>query len=128
MTLMVTVPIMAMTGTYKPDLPGAHTIESRDEGALCITIMPYEDEETAKRGLAVAVGEVDCGIFTGEEDDNTFETALELLREKIEEDPERMIMIRADRMVKHGIVIDLLRTSKLFGAERIAVACMQKGV
>jgi biopolymer transport protein ExbD len=128
MTLMVTVPIMAMTGKYKVDLPGAHTMESRDEGALIITVLPYEDEETGKRGLAVAVAETDCGVFTGEEDDNTFEKALNLLKEKIEEDPERMVMIRADKMVKHGIVIDLLRTSKLFGAQTIAVACMQKGV
>jgi biopolymer transport protein TolR len=127
MTLMVTVPIMAVSGKYKVNLPAAHTVEQRDESPLCVSVLPYKDEETGKSGIAVAIGEVDCGIFTGEEGDTTFDYALRLLKEKIQENPDQLVLIRADRMVRHGLVIDLLRTSKLYGAERISVATMQRG-
>jgi biopolymer transport protein ExbD len=128
MTLMVTVPIMAISGKYKPKLPSAHTIEQeRTEGSLCVTVVPHTDEITGKQGLAIAIGERDCGVFTGEEGDTVLDVALRLLKEKIQENKERPVLIRADRMVRHGLVLDLLRTAKVYGGEHISIATMQRG-
>ncbi len=109
-TLMVTVPIMAISGKFKVDLPAAHTKEMRDEGALNVSIKPEGDS------LLVAIGDKDA----------PFEEALEILAEEIKNDPGRMILIRADKFILHGMVLDLLRFAKLKGAERIAIATVGK--
>jgi len=110
MTLMVTVPIMAVTGKFKVDLPSAHTKEMRDEGALNVSVKPEGDS------LLIAIGDIDA----------SFEEALDILKEEIEKNPERMVLLRADKSVLHGIVLDLLRLSTLYGAERIAIATVGK--
>ncbi len=109
-TLMVTVPIMAVSGKIKVELPAANTVEMRDEGALNVSVKPEGDS------LLIAVGEKDA----------PFEEALEIFAEEIKNDPSRMILLRADKMVLHGIVLDLLRFAKLKGAERIAIATVGK--
>ncbi|MCK4353052.1 biopolymer transporter ExbD [candidate division WOR-3 bacterium] len=108
MTLMVTVPIMAISGKIKVDLPEAHTVEQRVEDNTSITITP-----TGQMAI--------CDI------DTTFEGVIEILKEKIKEDPEKMVLIRADKYVRHGIVLDLLRTAKILGAKHVAIATSQKG-
>lgn len=118
MTLMVTVPIIAVTGTFKVDLPAANTREMRDEGALNVSVKLEGDS------LLMAVGDVDIREATLEK---TFEAGLKLIKEEIAKNPDRMVLIRADRFVLHGIVLELLRFAKMNGAERIAVATSQRG-
>ncbi len=47
--------------------------------------------------------------------------------EKIEEDPDKPVVIRADKMVLHGVVLAVLRSAKILGAQNIAIGTMQKG-
>ena len=108
-TLMVVVPVMAISGALKISLPNAHTVEmTTRETTIPITI-------TSDNKIAVCENETD------------FENYLDLLKEKIEEDPDKPVVIRADKMVLHGVVLAVLRSAKILGAQNIAIATMQKG-
>jgi len=108
MTLMVIVPIVAVSGKIKVNLPEAHTVEQREEDNISITI---------DREGRVAI----CDI------DTTLEAAISLLAEKIKSEPDKMVLIRADKYVRHGLVLDFLRAAKVMGAQRVGIATTQRG-
>ena len=48
------------------------------------------------------------------------------LKKIIEKNPERLVVIRADRNVKHKQILGLLSIAKESGATRIAIATLQR--
>ncbi|MDI6839737.1 MAG: biopolymer transporter ExbD [bacterium] len=108
MTLMVTIPIIAIPSKIKVDLPEARTVEQREEDNITVTV--------SAEGL-IAV----CDI------DTTIEEAMKILESKIKAEPDKMVIIRADKYVRHGVVLDILRAAKVFGAKRVGIATEQKG-
>lgn len=91
----------------KVKLPQTKTAEIHSEEKLTLTITH------------------DQKIFLGKKEvkleDLERELALALLRSK-----EKLLIVRADKSVPHGIVVEVLDTAKLAGVERLAIASEKK--
>jgi biopolymer transport protein TolR len=105
---MVTVPIMMVTSPLSVDLPQAKTIEAREDINITIAIDP-EDR--------IAV----------DEKEGTLEEIPQLLSDAFQKKGyDKMIIIRADRNVLHGRVLEIMDVVKRLGGTRISVATLQK--
>ncbi len=113
-TLMVTVPVISMTGSLKVSLPPAYTVEDRREDAISITV-------TADQRIEISWP----GNTRGTE--RTWDDYIELLKDLVDENPEMPVLIRADEYVYHGLVLQVIQVAKTLGAEDIAIATTQKG-
>ncbi len=111
--LMVTTPIMMVTSPLNIQLPKAATVEPRQNANITVTITPAIPPENANR---ISINEKIV----------SFEQYPVYLKKQIDTYPDRMVIIKADRNVRHGIVISIISTSKKLGAQRISVGTVQR--
>ena len=105
---MVTVPVMMVTSPLKVDLPQAKTIEAREDVNITIAI-------NAEDRIAV------------NEKEGAFGDLPQLLKAAFEDKGyDKMVIIRADKQVLHGRVLDIMDLVKRLGGSRISVATLQK--
>lgn len=104
---MVTVPIMMVTSPLKVDLPEAKTIEAREDVNVMVAI-------DANDRIAV------------DEKEGTLEDLPRLIREALDKKGDKMVIIRADKNVLHGRVLEIMDVVKRLGGTRMSVATLQK--
>jgi len=104
---MVTVPIMMVTSPLKVDLPKAKTIEAREDVNIIIAI-------DARNRIAV------------DEKEGTVDDLPQLLQAAFEKKGDRMVIIRADKNVLHGKVLEIMDLVKRMGGSRMSVATVRK--
>ncbi len=107
MTLMVLTPILILSSRLHVNLPEAITVEPPTEKNITITITPeYElsvnDELLSRDELA--------GV----------------LSKMIRENPDYLILIRSDRNVETGMVMNIIAIVKKLGAKNISIATVQR--
>ena len=105
--LLITAPILSVAD-LDVNVPQAHTREAEDEHRLLIT-MGQSGE--------VALDEDVVPIAT---------LRVELIQ-RLQENPELLVVVRADQSMPYHRVANLLQLSRDAGATRIAVASRQKG-
>lgn len=103
---MVTTPLI-MTDSFKVRLPGAVSA----------------DAEPGK-GAVVAVSEAGHVTLNGRAVE--MDGLREALKAAFDQGGDRTVIIRADRGVRHGIVVNVLDTARLAGAERLSIATEQE--
>jgi biopolymer transport protein ExbD len=104
---MTTSPLMMVPLNLEIDLPKARTIEAKSESNITISIT---------RDNIIALNETEIQLAN-------LQVALSAM---LQEHPERLVVIRADKNVNHQWVLDLLTISKRAGATRLAVATLQR--
>lgn len=111
--LMVTTPIMMVTSPLNIQLPKAATVEPRQNANITVTITPALPPE-------------DINNISVNEKVVPFEKYPIYLKKEIDAHPERMVIIKADRAVRHGVVLSVISTTKKLGAQRISVGTVQR--
>jgi biopolymer transport protein ExbD len=104
---MVTAPLMMTPADLGINLPKAKTVEAKSQ--TNITISYSENQELALNETLVNIS------LLGNE-----------LKKIIDKNPERIVVIRADKNVKHKQVLKLLGIAKKSGATRMAIATLQR--
>ena len=104
---VVTAPLIMAPIDMEIDLPKATTVEAKSEANITISF-------TKQRHLALNENKIHS---------NQLEP---LLKEKLSEDPNRLVVIRADKNVLHKEILSLLSRVKKAGAQNIAIATMQR--
>jgi biopolymer transport protein ExbD len=104
---MTTSPLMMVPLNLEIDLPKARTIEAKSESNITISIT---------RDNIIALNETEIQYAN-------LQVALSAM---LQEHPDRLVVIRADKNVNHQWVLDLLTISKRAGATRLAVATLQR--
>ncbi len=104
---IVTAPLIMAPIDMEIDLPKATTVEAKSEANITISF-------TKQRHLALNENKIHS---------NQLEP---LLKEKLSEDPNRLVVIRADKNVLHKEILSLLSRVKKAGAQNIAIATMQR--
>ena len=104
---VVTAPLIMAPIDMEIDLPKAATVEAKSEANITISF-------TKQRHLALNENKIHS---------NQLEP---LLKEKLSEDPNRLVVIRADKNVLHKEILSLLSRVKKAGAQNIAIATMQR--
>ena len=104
---MVTSPLMMIPVDLEIDLPKAKTVEAKSETNITISIshdniLALDDRELSFPNLETE------------------------LRKLLEENPDRLVVIRADKNLKHRAVLDVLTVAKHAGATRMAIATLQR--
>ena len=105
--LLITAPILSVAD-LDVNVPAAHTRESENETRLLITLgktgeVALDEEILTTAGLRQA------------------------LAQRVQENPEMLVVVRADEHMPYERVAALLQLSRDVGAKRIAVASRQKG-
>jgi len=104
---VVTAPLIMAPIDMEIDLPKAATVEAKSEANITISF-------TKQRHLALNENKIHS---------NQLEP---LLKEKLSEDPNRLVVIRADKNVLHKEILSLLSRVKKAGAQNIAIATKQR--
>lgn len=104
---MVTSPLMMVPVDLDIDLPKAKTIEAKSETNITISI-------SHDHVLALDETEISFENLEGE------------LAKLLEEHPDRLVVIRADKNLHHRTVLDILTVAKHAGAKRLAIATLQR--
>jgi len=104
---MVTAPLLNVPGGLQIDLPKAATIEAKSEDNLTISLTA--SGQTALNDQVLPYSKVES-----------------TLRGMITQRPNRLVLIRADKLVTHRQVLELLSIAKKCGAKRIAIATLQR--
>jgi biopolymer transport protein ExbD len=104
---MVTSPIIMAPTNLEVNLPKARTIEAKSESN--ITISFSHDRILALNEKEITINQL------GEE-----------LKKMLENHPDRLVVIRADRNLTHREVLDVLSIAKRAGATKMAVATLQR--
>jgi biopolymer transport protein ExbD len=104
---MVTAPLLNVPASLEVDLPQAATIEAKSEDNLTITL-------TSSGQMALNEQELPLSSLES------------TLRDKVTQHPDRLVLIRADKQVSHRQVLELLSIVKKSGAQRVAIATMQR--
>jgi biopolymer transport protein ExbD len=104
---MVTAPILDAPGSLQVDLPKAATIEADSQDNLTITLTAAGEIALNERTISLAELEAP-------------------LRDKVTKYPNRLVLIRADKGVRHRQVLELLGIAKKSGAKKIAIATVQR--
>ncbi len=104
---IVTAPLIMAPIDMEIDLPKAATVGAKSEANITISF-------TKQRHLALNENKIHS---------NQLEP---LLKEKLSEDPNRLVVIRADKNVLHKEILSLLSRVKKAGAQNIAIATMQR--
>lgn len=104
---IVTSPLIMAPIDMDIDLPDAATVEAKSEVNITISL-------TQQGHLALNEDKIDS---------NRLE---QLLKEKLSEDPKRLVVIRADKNVVHKNILSLLSLVKKAGAQNIAIATEQR--
>lgn len=108
---MVTAPIMQVTSDLKVALPLASTVEKRESANTTVTL-------TSEGEIAVTGDRLN--VKTNMEG---LEAPLKTL---IDAHPERLVIVRADKNASHGDVVRVLSLARRLGAQRMAVATLQR--
>jgi biopolymer transport protein ExbD len=103
---MVTAPLFSQP-VMKVDIPKAVTNEGKEQENVTITI--NSDEK-----VAINAKEVTKDEMKGE------------LKLQLQKSAEKVVVIRADKMTNHGIVVELLDMAKDLGAKSLVFATEQK--
>jgi len=111
--LMVTTPIMMIQSPLNINLPSAATVEPRQNANITITVTPALSPDTMNK---ISINE---NVIP-------FEKYPIYLKKEIDAHPEMLVIIKADRAVRHGIVLSILSTAKKLGAQRISVGTVQR--
>lgn len=106
-TLMVLTPVMLLTSRLHVILPQASTLEPPREENVSITIT--SDNQISVNNQLVTRDELP-----------------EVLKSAIQDHPNRLILVRADRTTKTGAVITIITLAKSLGAGRISIATIQR--
>jgi len=104
---IVTAPLIMAPIDMEIDLPKAATVGAKSEANITISF-------TKQRQLALNENKIHS---------NQLEP---LLKEKLSEDPNRLVVIRADKNVLHKEILSLLSRIKKAGAQNIAIATTQR--
>jgi biopolymer transport protein ExbD len=104
---MVTSPLMMTPVDMEIDLPKAKTVEAKSESNITISIS-YDYE--------IALNE----------DHIAFENLEAKLAELLAKNPDRLVVIRADKNLYHRAVLELLTIAKHAGARKLAIATLQR--
>jgi biopolymer transport protein ExbD len=104
---MVTSPLMMTPLDMNIDLPKAKTVEAKSESNITISISQEN-------------------ILALNEKQLTYEQLSVELTQMIAEHPERLVVIRADKSLRHRVVLDLLSMAKNAGARKLAIATLQR--
>ena len=104
---MVTSPLMMIPVDLEIDLPKAKTVEAKSETNITISISHDN-------------------ILALDEREISFPNLENELRKLLEKYPDRLVVIRADRNLKHRSVLDVLTVAKHAGAKRMAIATIQR--
>ncbi|MEO0225703.1 MAG: biopolymer transporter ExbD [candidate division WOR-3 bacterium] len=104
---MVTVPVMMVVSPLKVDLPEARTIEAREDVNITVALDPE-------------------GRIAVDEKEGTIEELPQLLKAAFEKKGDRMVIIRADKDVYHGQVLQIMDLVKRLGGTRMSVATIRK--
>jgi biopolymer transport protein ExbD len=107
MTLMVLTPILILSSRLYVKLPEAITVEPPTEKNIAITI-------TSDFELSVNDELLDRDEMAG------------VLSKMIKENPDYLILIRADRNVETGMVMNIIALVKKLGARNISIATVQR--
>lgn len=99
---MVTTPLI-MTGSFKVKLP--KTISAGSEAGKGVTISISEAGEVNLNGKTVG-----------------FESLAGTLSEEFKKGTDKTVIVRADGNVRHSIIVKVLDTARLAGAERLSIA------
>jgi len=111
--LMVTTPIMMITSPLNIILPKAATVEPRQTANITVTITPALSPDNINK---ISINEKVV----------PFENYSVYLKKEIDAHSDRMVIIKADRAVRHGVVISVISTTKKLGAQRISVGTVQR--
>lgn len=111
--LMVTTPIMMVTSPLNIILPKAATVEPRQTANITVTITPALSPDNINK---ISINEKVV----------PFENYSVYLKKEIDAHPDRLVIIKADRAVRHGVVISVISTTKKLGAQRISVGTVQR--
>lgn len=107
MTLMVLTPILILSSRLHVNLPEAITVEPPTEKNITITITPEFE------------------LSVNDELLNRDEMA-GVLSKMIKDNPDYLILIRSDRNVETGMVMNIIALVKKLGARNISIATVQR--
>ena len=104
---MVTSPLMTTPPNIDVTLPKARTVEAKSESNITISyssdrLLAINDKEVAKENLS---------------------NELKVL---LKEHPDRVVVIRADKNLTHNEVLEIMGIAKKAGAQKMAVATLQR--
>lgn len=104
---MVTSPLMMTPVDLGIDLPKAKTVEAKSESNITISI-------SKEYILALNEKELQLAELQGE------------LTQMLQDYPDRLVVIRADKGLTHRVILDLLSIAKKAGATKLAIATLQR--
>ncbi|MCK4574969.1 biopolymer transporter ExbD [candidate division WOR-3 bacterium] len=111
--LMVTTPIMMVTSPLNIMLPKAATVEPRQTANITVTITPAVPPDNINK---ISINEKVV----------SFKNYATYLKKEIDAHPDRLVIIKADRAVRHAVVISIISTTKKLGAQRISIGTIQR--
>lgn len=111
--LMVTTPIMMVTSPLNIMLPKAATVEPRQTANITVTITPAVPPDNINK---ISINEKVV----------PFKNYATYLKKEIDAHPDRLVIIKADRAVRHAVVISIISTTKKLGAQRISIGTIQR--
>lgn len=104
---MVTSPLIMAPMDMEVDLPKAATREAKSETNITISLSK-------------------TGVIALNEDKLPRQNLQSALQVRLKEHPERLVVIRADKNVRHAEILDLLTIAKNAGAQNVALATVQR--
>ncbi|MCA9732624.1 MAG: biopolymer transporter ExbD [Deferribacteres bacterium] len=104
---MVTSPLIMAPMDMEVDLPKAATREAKSETNITISLSK-------------------TGVIALNEDKLPRQNLQGALQVRLKEHPERLVVIRADKNVRHAEILDLLTIAKNAGAQNVALATVQR--
>ena len=104
---MVTAPMLNQQAGMNVDLPKAATIEARSEDNVTLSLTA--NDEVALNDEKLAWYQLDAE-----------------LRKIMVKHSDRLVLIRADKEVKHRQILELMSIAKRSGAKKIAIATLQR--
>ena len=104
---MVTSPLMTTPPDIDVDLPKARTVEAKSESNITISL-------SSNKIIALNEKLVPMDKLSGE------------LSKMLKEHPDRLVVIRADKNLTHREVLEIMGIAKKSGAQKMAVATLQR--
>lgn len=106
-TLMVLTPVIILSSRLHVNLPEATTVEPPTERNITITITS-EHEISINNELV------------------TLEQLAKVLKETIKRNPNDLLLIRTDKELETGMVMNVIALAKKLGARSISIATVQR--
>jgi len=106
-TLMVLTPVIMLSSKLHVNLPEATTVEPPTEKNISITIT--SDNEISINNELVTTKEL-----------------AKVLRETIRQNPDNLVLIRSDKELETGTVMNIIALAKKLGARSISIATIQR--